>query len=92
MTKEMTNEEKELALSYINESFTRFKSIIKDGRPHFKKNESDLDVLATGEIFTANQAKKTGLIDEIGFMSGTLGFIRDRPGLSRRGDHWPATG
>ena len=72
MTKEMTVEERELVRNYINESFTRFKDIIKDGRPHFKKDESALNELATGEIFTAAQAKKTGLIDEIGFIEDAI--------------------
>lgn len=72
MTKEMTVEERELVRSYINESFTRFKEIIKDGRPHFKKDESALNELATGEIFTAAQAKKTGLVDEIGFIEDAI--------------------
>jgi protease-4 len=83
MTKEMTKEERELALNYINESFARFKSIIKEGRPHFKKNEADLDVLATGEIFSANQAKKTGLIDEIGFMEDAIDRVRELAGLDK---------
>lgn len=72
MTKEMTAEERELVRTYINESFTRFKDIIKQGRPHFQKDESALNELATGEIFSAAQAKKTGLIDEIGFIEDAI--------------------
>lgn len=83
MTKEMTPEERELARNYINESFTRFKDIIKDGRPHFKKDESALNELATGEIFSANQAKKTGLIDEIGFIEDAIERTLELAGLDK---------
>jgi protease-4 len=72
MTKEMSPEERELVRSYINESFTRFKDIIMDGRPQFKKDEAALNELATGEIFTAGQAKKVGLVDEIGFIEDAI--------------------
>lgn len=72
MTKEMTPEERELVRDYINESFSRFKDIIKEGRPHFKKDESALNELATGEIFSAQQAKKSGLVDEIGFIEAAI--------------------
>jgi protease-4 len=83
MTKKMTPEEHELVRNYINESFVRFKDIIKDGRPHFKKDESALNELATGEIFTANQAKKLGLIDEIGFMEDAIDRVLELTGLEK---------
>lgn len=82
MTKEMSPEEREILQAYINESFTRFKEIIKEGRPHFAKNEAELDQLATGEIFSANQAKKLGLIDEVGFLEDAIARARELAGLS----------
>jgi protease IV len=72
MTKEMTPEERELVRAYIDDAFQRFKSIIKEGRPHFQKDESALNELATGEIFTATAAQRTGLIDEIGFIEDAI--------------------
>ncbi len=72
MTRPLTEEHREILKAYIGESFDRFKDIIKQGRPHFQKDSDALNQLATGEVFTANQAKKHGLIDEIGFIEAAI--------------------
>ncbi len=72
MTKPMSEEERQLIKEYIEDSFERFTSIVKEGRPAFSKDEASLEALATGEVFTATQAKKNGLIDEIGFIEDAL--------------------
>ena len=56
MTRPMSPEDKEILDNYLTDSFNRFKKIIKSGRAEFEKNEESLVELATGEIFTANQA------------------------------------
>jgi protease-4 len=61
-----------LLQSYIQEAFGRFKEIVKQGRPVFRDNEQALDKLATGEIFSATQAQKNGLVDEIGFIEKAI--------------------
>lgn len=68
MTREMPEEHREILQDYVDQAFVRFKDIIKEGRPEFRKNPEKLDELATGEIFTANTALSTGLVDRIGFM------------------------
>ncbi len=83
MTRPLTPENREILTVYINESFTRFKDIVKDGRPHFKKDSDALDQLATGEIFTANQAKKSGLIDEIGFIEDAIDRVIELGSLDK---------
>lgn len=72
MTKPIPDEHREIIQNYVNESFGRFKSIIKEGRPVFAKDESALDQLATGEIFSATQAEKHGLVDKIGFLEDAI--------------------
>jgi protease-4 len=72
MTKEMTSEERELIESHINDMFEQFKTVIKEGRPHFAANPAELDNLATGEIFTAEKAVKNKLIDKIGFQEAAI--------------------
>ena len=42
-----------------------------------------LDRLATGEIFTADQAKKDGLIDEIGFIEDAIERVIELTGLDK---------
>lgn len=68
MTREMSEENREILQEYVNQAFGRFKDIVKEGRPQFAADPEKLDVLATGEIFTANQALDSGLVDKIGFI------------------------
>ena len=72
MTRPMPPEHREIVQKHINAMFERFKSIIKDGRPVFAKNGEKLDELATGEVFTADQALASGLVDKIGFVEDAI--------------------
>lgn len=82
MTKPIPDEHRALIAEHLNESLTRFKDIIKAGRPAFQQDPSKLDELATGEVFTANQAKKHGLIDEIGFLEEVIERACEMAGVS----------
>jgi len=66
--KPLTEQERRIFQELVDESFNQFKDIIKQGRPKFKKDPAALDKLATGQIYTAGQAKDNGLIDRIGFL------------------------
>ncbi|MFM7843325.1 MAG: signal peptide peptidase SppA [Planctomycetota bacterium] len=72
MTKPMSAEDRAIMQAYVDESFARFKSIVKDGRAKFVSDDEALTKIATGEIFTANQAKNNGLVDEIGFLEDAV--------------------
>ncbi len=72
MTRSLTDEQRKILQTYLGEAFTRFKGIVQSGRPLFRQDPQRLDQLATGEIFTADQAKKHGLIDEIGFIEDAV--------------------
>ncbi len=72
MTRPIPEEHRELLQAYVNESFDRFKEIVKQGRPAFRQDDEALKVLATGEIFTATKAKEAGLVDEIGFLEAAI--------------------
>jgi protease-4 len=80
-TREMKPEHREIVQAHIDSMFERFKSIIKEGRPIFEKDPSALDQLATGEIFTADQALKHGLIDKIGFVEEAIDRAIELAGL-----------
>ncbi len=71
-TKEPSREDREILQKYVNESFNRFKEIIRAGRPAFRDDPESLDVLATGEIFSGPQAEKNGLIDKIGYLEDAI--------------------
>ena len=70
--KPMTEEERVLWQRLIDDNFNRFKEIIREGRGYFANNPAELDKLATGQVFTANDAVANGLIDEIGFMDDAV--------------------
>ena len=73
LTKPMTPEEKEIFQALVNDSFEQFKKVIRSGRSEFEKNPKKLDALATGQIYSAEQAvKRNGLIDKIGFLEDAV--------------------
>jgi protease-4 len=81
MTRRLSDDDRQIVQAYVMESFERFKSIVKDGRPAFKVDEAPLIEAATGEIFTANQAKQRGLVDEIGFIEDAIARVAELSGL-----------
>ena len=80
MTHPMSAEDRKVVQEYVNESFERFKQLVKSGRPALAQANSDDRLLApatkrdlaTGEVFTATRAKEFGLIDEIGFLEDAV--------------------
>jgi protease-4 len=72
MTKPMPEEHRALIQAQIDAMFARFKNIIHEGRPAFKKDPEALNKLATGELFNAEQAKESGLIDRVGFVEEAI--------------------
>jgi len=83
MTRPVSDEDRKILQAYVDEAFTRFKEIVKGGRPVFRKAPQELDELATGEIFTAQQAKKHGLIDEIGFVEDAIDRVLELANLNK---------
>ena len=71
-TREMPEEHRKLIMEHLNQMFARFKSIIQEGRPAFAQDSSALDKLATGEIFTSQQALDNKLIDKVGFIEDAI--------------------
>jgi protease-4 len=70
--KPMTDEERKIFQELVDESFSRFKGIVKAGRPKFAQDPQALDKLATGQVYTADQALKLGLVDKIGFIEDAV--------------------
>jgi protease IV len=68
----MTPEEKDIFQGLVNEMFKHFKEVVQTGRPKFKQDQAALDELATGRIFTADQAVTNGLVDQIGFLEDAV--------------------
>ncbi len=70
--KPMTEEERQILQGLVDDSFAQFKQIIQQGRPEFQKDPAALDRLATGQVFSANQAAENGLVDRIGFIEDAI--------------------
>jgi protease-4 len=81
MSKPLPPEERARIQKSLDESLVRFKEIIKEGRPYFKENPDKLDELATGEVFSAPQAKEHRLIDEIGFIEEAIERVAELAAL-----------
>lgn len=82
-TKPMTDDDREVIGKYIDHAFRRFKEVVKHGRPQFEADSEALDKLATGEVFTAKQAKESGLIDEIGFIDDAIERVLEMADLDK---------
>ena len=62
-TEKLTSEQREILQSLIDEAYDQFVGIVAEGRG---MKLSEARKLADGRIYTAKQAKKLGLVDEIG--------------------------
>ncbi|MDT3983109.1 signal peptide peptidase SppA [Staphylococcus ureilyticus] len=72
-SRKMTNEEKDIMQSVLNDSYERFVGIVAKGRD---MPEKKVKKLADGRIYSAQQAEKNGLIDEIGYNDNALKALK----------------
>jgi len=66
----MTDEEKKIFQTLVDESFAGFKDIVRSGRP--KLDDATLTKVATGEVFTTDQAISHGLVDKKGYIEDAV--------------------
>jgi len=78
-TPELEKRERTILQSLVDEMFARFKEIVKQGRP--KLDDAKLAAVATGQIFTAQQARDAGLVDRIGFLEDAVKRACELAGL-----------
>ncbi|MDO4558988.1 MAG: signal peptide peptidase SppA [Planctomycetia bacterium] len=82
MTKKMTAEERAVFQGLVDDSFARFRDVVRGGRSRFAQSPSELDAVATGQIYTANQALNCGLVDRIGFLEDAVQRASELAGCS----------
>ena len=68
----LAGEERQIFQELVDESLAHFKDVVKAGRPKFRKDPQTLETLATGQVYTAQQAKQNGLVDKIGFIEEAI--------------------
>lgn len=78
---ELSDEERKVWEVILEDAFDRFLSIIDDGRPKLTKD--DIRKLATGQVYTADQALKNGLVDQIGYEDDALEALKGKLGLAK---------
>jgi protease-4 len=71
--RDLSEQETEVWSVIMDESFSRFVSVIDDNRSNL--NEEQVRSLATGQIYTASQAVENGMVDEIGFVEDALAAL-----------------
>lgn len=81
-TPELADRERRLIKALVDDMFVRFKEIIRQGRP--KLDAEAVDKVATGQIFTAQQAKEAGLVDRIGFLEDAVARAVELAGLTEK--------
>lgn len=79
--KKMSESEIKLWEEIIDDAFQRFLNLIAENRPDL--NYEDVKKLATGQVYTANQAKENKLIDEIGFEEDAIDSLKEKLQLSK---------
>lgn len=78
--RDLSEREKTLWTNILDQSFDQFLEVIDEGRGNLDKQQ--VRELATGQIFTAKDAKANGLIDEIGYEEDALAALKQLCGLT----------
>lgn len=76
----LTEDERALFQSVIDDLFRRFVDAVAAGRPSLSRDR--IQELADGRIYTAEQAKDSGLVDEIGYLEDAVAALQTVAGLS----------
>jgi protease IV len=84
MTQPMTDQERAIFQQLVDDGFEQFKKVIRSGRPRYRKDPDELNRLATGQIYTAEQARRNGLVDRIGFLEDAVDRAIELAGLDAK--------
>jgi protease-4 len=76
----MTAEERSIFQSLIDAFYQRFLTVVQEGRPQLQMDQ--LKKLADGRIYTGDQAKAAGLVDDIGYLEDAVELAKKKAGLA----------
>ena len=77
--KKMSDNERAVLQRIVDHSYKRFKTIVKDGRG---LSASQVDLIATGEVWNAADAGMLGLIDETGYVNRAVDVAMELTGVN----------
>jgi protease-4 len=76
----MTPEERAIFQGLIDSMYQRFLTVVQDGRPQLSMDQ--IKKLADGRVYTGEQAKGAGLVDEVGYLEDAVEAAKKRAGLT----------
>lgn len=76
----MTTEEKAIFQSVIDSFYQRFLMVVQEGRPQLSADQ--IQKLADGRIYSGEQAKAAGLVDDIGYLDEAIDRAKKTAGIT----------
>ena len=76
----MTTEEKAIFQGVIDSFYQRFLMVVQEGRPQLSADQ--IKMLADGRIYSGEQAKAAGLVDDIGYLDEAIDLAKKNAGLT----------
>jgi len=76
----MTPDEKAIFQSVIDSFYQRFLTVVQEGRPNLTADQ--IKKLADGRIYSGEQAKAAGLVDDIGYLDDAIELAKKKAGLT----------
>lgn len=76
-----TAEEREIIQGMLNRFHQRFKDLVLRGRPAL--TAAEVDILADGRVYTADQALANKLVDEIGYLDDAINVVKNSAGITQ---------
>ncbi|MDQ0255020.1 protease-4 [Evansella vedderi] len=75
VTREMTEDERQILQDMIDDSYEQFVDVIEAGRENLTRQ--DIYDLADGRIYSGKQAYELGMIDGLGHLDDVIGILRE---------------
>lgn len=72
-------EERAYFQSLLNHAYETFTSVVREGRG--ERLKADIAEVASGKVFTADEARRMGLVDDIGDLDTALEYLAARHGI-----------
>jgi protease-4 len=76
----MTPEERAIFQGLIDSFYERFLIVVQEGRPQLQMDQ--IKKLADGRIYTGDQAKAAGLVDEVGYLEDAIDVAKKKAGIT----------
>jgi protease-4 len=76
-------EERKIVQKLVDDSFERFKHLVLGSRPALRRNPAWQEQVFTGRVFSAQEARDNGLVDELGFLEDAVARATSLAGLDK---------